>query len=63
MLALPALPSAGVLPTAGVAIFVRSQCGVRVPPGLREQVVQHRVLHVVLDLPGWPPLHAINLYL
>eukprot|EP00959_Pyramimonas_sp_CCMP1952_P179346 3749483-Pyramimonas_sp.AAC.1 len=31
MMALPSCPSAGYVPSAGVAVFVRSECGMRAP--------------------------------
>eukprot|EP00959_Pyramimonas_sp_CCMP1952_P301362 6305141-Pyramimonas_sp.AAC.1 len=31
LMALPSCPSAGNVPSAGVAVFVRSECGVRAP--------------------------------
>ena len=31
-MALPSCPSAGFVPSAGVAVFVRSECGLRPPP-------------------------------
>eukprot|EP00959_Pyramimonas_sp_CCMP1952_P287547 6013877-Pyramimonas_sp.AAC.1 len=62
-MALPSCPSAGYVPSAGVAVFVRSECGVRAPQLGMHQVCGHRVHHVQLDIPGWPTLHSINMYL
>eukprot|EP00959_Pyramimonas_sp_CCMP1952_P082347 1720630-Pyramimonas_sp.AAC.1 len=62
-MALPSCPSAGAVPSAGVAVFVRSVCGVRAPQLGMDQVCEHRVQHVQLDVPGWPTLHLVNMYL
>eukprot|EP00959_Pyramimonas_sp_CCMP1952_P002652 54618-Pyramimonas_sp.AAC.1 len=62
-MALPSCPSAGYVPSAGVAVFVRSECGVRAPQLGMHQVCEHRVQHVQLDIPGWPTLHLVNMYL
>ena len=64
VLALASAPSAGVLPSAGVAVFLRDGHGLRRPQMGDMQVWEHRVQHVVLDVDQWPtPLHVINMYL
>eukprot|EP00959_Pyramimonas_sp_CCMP1952_P096669 2020745-Pyramimonas_sp.AAC.1 len=62
-MALPSRPSAGNVISAGVAVFARSQWGVRTPQVGLHQVREHRVQHAQLDLPGWPTLHLVNMYM
>eukprot|EP00959_Pyramimonas_sp_CCMP1952_P419574 8788282-Pyramimonas_sp.AAC.1 len=63
IMALPSCPSAGNVPSAGVAVFVCSECGVRAPHLGLHQVCENRVQRVQLDLPGWPTLHMVSMYL
>ncbi|CAK0897826.1 unnamed protein product [Prorocentrum cordatum] len=63
VMALPRLPTVGVVPLAGVAVTVRDSLGVRPPVlGVRE-VVSSRIQHVAIDLPGVNcELHSFNVY-
>eukprot|EP00959_Pyramimonas_sp_CCMP1952_P301043 6298799-Pyramimonas_sp.AAC.1 len=45
MLALPAMPSAGALPTTGAATCARSQCGLRAPANVTMQGAPRRAQH------------------
>eukprot|EP00959_Pyramimonas_sp_CCMP1952_P117096 2447570-Pyramimonas_sp.AAC.1 len=47
-------------PRAGVGVFVRTHIGLRWPSDAPVIVAKERIIHVIVDLPGWPPLHVFS---
>eukprot|EP00959_Pyramimonas_sp_CCMP1952_P118271 2472761-Pyramimonas_sp.AAC.1 len=46
--------------SAGVAVLVRNDLGLRAPDHHDHVGFPRRCQHVMIDMPGWPPLHVIN---
>ena len=63
MLCSPSTPGESGRPKAGVAVFVRTHIGLRWPADLPGVIAPGRVIHTIVDLPGWPPLNVISCYL
>ena len=60
-----AKPCRGGKTSCGAAVFARKEVGLRWP-GTDQgsgELVRHRAVQVVVDLPGWPPLSCTSVYM
>eukprot|EP00959_Pyramimonas_sp_CCMP1952_P089371 1869372-Pyramimonas_sp.AAC.1 len=63
MLAAPAVPGLSGKPKWGAAVLVRQHLGLRWPADGSGIVEYGRVLKVIVDIPSWPPLVVLSVYL